>query len=187
MKRGALQPGFVARLIVDQLALEAAALGPAQVHPQQHLGPVLRFGAAGAGMDGDDRVLAIVLAAEHLLDLAGLHFLIERVERLAEFGVDRLRRPRPIRRARRGRRSSCGATAIRSRSCSSRRRRCSTFCASAWSFQKSGAAARASRRVSSSSGRAASKITPQIGGALAEIFVAAHQIVDGRHGSFIAM
>ena len=41
-------------------------------------------------MDGDDRVLAIVLAAEHLLDLAGLHFLIERVERLAELGVDRL-------------------------------------------------------------------------------------------------
>jgi hypothetical protein len=31
-----------------------------------------------------------VLAAEHLLDLAGLHFLIERVERLRELGVDRL-------------------------------------------------------------------------------------------------
>jgi hypothetical protein len=28
-----------------------------------------------------------VLAAEHLLDLAGLHFGIERVERLREFGV----------------------------------------------------------------------------------------------------
>ena len=41
-------------------------------------------------MDGDDRVLAIVLAAEHLLDLAGLHFLLERIERLAELGVDRL-------------------------------------------------------------------------------------------------
>jgi hypothetical protein len=31
-----------------------------------------------------------VLAAEHLLDLAGLHFLIERVERLGEIAVDRL-------------------------------------------------------------------------------------------------
>jgi hypothetical protein len=30
-----------------------------------------------------------VLAAEHLLDLAGLHFLIERLERLAEILVDR--------------------------------------------------------------------------------------------------
>jgi hypothetical protein len=31
-----------------------------------------------------------VLAAEHLLDLAGLHLLIERVERLGEFNIDRL-------------------------------------------------------------------------------------------------
>ena len=87
-ERHALEPGFVARLIVDHLALEAAALGPAQVHAQQHLGPVLRLGAAGARMDRDDGVLAIVLAAEHLLDLAGLHFLVERVERLRELGVD---------------------------------------------------------------------------------------------------
>jgi hypothetical protein len=37
-----------------------------------------------------------VLAAEHLLDLAGLHFLIERFERLPELGVDRLTRVRPF-------------------------------------------------------------------------------------------
>ena len=47
-------------------------------------------------MDRDDGVLAIVLAAEHLLDLAGLHFLIERVERLRELGVDRLAGLRPL-------------------------------------------------------------------------------------------
>ena len=94
--RRALQPGLFARLIVDDLALEAAALGPAQVHAQQHLGPVLRLGAAGAGMNGEDGVLAIVLAAEHLLDLAGLHFLIERLERLRELGVDRLAGLRPF-------------------------------------------------------------------------------------------
>ena len=47
-------------------------------------------------MDGDDGVAAIVLAAEHLLDLAGLHFLIERLERLAELGVDRLARFGPL-------------------------------------------------------------------------------------------
>jgi hypothetical protein len=47
-------------------------------------------------MDGHDRVLAIVLAAEHLLDLAGLYFLLERVERLTEFGVDRLARFGPF-------------------------------------------------------------------------------------------
>jgi hypothetical protein len=31
-----------------------------------------------------------VLAAEHFLDLAGLHLLIERLERFGELGVDRL-------------------------------------------------------------------------------------------------
>ena len=43
---------------------EAAALAPAEVHAQQHLGPVLRLEAAGAGVDLDDRVAGVVLAAE---------------------------------------------------------------------------------------------------------------------------
>ena len=47
-------------------------------------------------MDGDDRVLAVVRAAEHLLDLAGLHFLIERFQRLAEFRIHRLARFGPF-------------------------------------------------------------------------------------------
>jgi hypothetical protein len=38
-------------------------------------------------MDGDDGVLAIVLATEHLLDLGRLHLLIEALERLAELRV----------------------------------------------------------------------------------------------------
>src|SRR4029453_13065688 len=70
---------------------------------------------------------------------------------------------------------------ISSRSCSSRRRRWSTFCASAWSFQKSGWAARASSRVSSSFGRAASKIAPKVGSAFGQVLVATHQFVNGRH------
>jgi hypothetical protein len=37
-----------------------------------------------------------VLAAEHLLDLARLHFLIERVEPLRKLGVDGLPRLRPL-------------------------------------------------------------------------------------------
>jgi hypothetical protein len=37
-----------------------------------------------------------VLAAEHLLDLAGLDFLIERLERLRELGVDVLAGLRPL-------------------------------------------------------------------------------------------
>ena len=40
-------------------------------------------------MNGDDGVPAIVLAAEHLLDLAGLDLLIERVEGGPELRIDR--------------------------------------------------------------------------------------------------
>ena len=37
---------------------------PAKIHAQQHFRPVLRFGAAGAGLDGDDGVQAIVFTGE---------------------------------------------------------------------------------------------------------------------------
>src|SRR5262249_19905690 len=43
-----LETGLLPRRGLLHLDLEAAALGPAQVHAQQHLGPVLRVGATGA-------------------------------------------------------------------------------------------------------------------------------------------
>ena len=96
--------------------------------------------------------LAIVLAAEHLLDLAGLDLLVERVEARREFGVHRLARLGPF-----DEHAEVVALLLERENeiaiLLERRRRCWTFCASAWSFQKSGAAARTSRRVSSSSGR----------------------------------
>jgi hypothetical protein len=49
-------------------------LAPAQVHAQQHLGPVLRFRAAGAGLDVDERVRGIHLAGEHALEFELLDF-----------------------------------------------------------------------------------------------------------------
>ena len=45
-----------------QLDLVAAALGPARVHAQQHVGPVLALGAAGAGMDFEIGVVGVGLA-----------------------------------------------------------------------------------------------------------------------------
>ena len=93
-ERGALEPGLVAVLQVVDLDLEAAALEPAQVHAQQHLGPVLRLGAAGAGMDGHDGAALIVLAAEEALLLAALevelevgHAVHELLEKLVVHGV----------------------------------------------------------------------------------------------------
>ena len=47
----ALEAGLLAFLLVEDLGREAMALGPAQVHPQEHLGPVGRLGPAGAGAD----------------------------------------------------------------------------------------------------------------------------------------
>ena len=63
-ERGGLDAGAFAFETVGQHGLEIVAFGPAQVHAQQHLGPVLRFGAAGAGMDGDDGVARVVFARE---------------------------------------------------------------------------------------------------------------------------
>ena len=76
-ERGALEPRLVAVLQVVDLDLEAAALEPAQVHAQQHLGPVLRLGAAGAGVDGEDRAALVVLAAEEAQLLAALQVGLE--------------------------------------------------------------------------------------------------------------
>jgi hypothetical protein len=65
-----------------------------------------------------------------------------------------------------------------STSSSTLRRRWRIFCASAWLFQKSGAEARASIFASSSAGRAASKIAPEIGSALREVLVFPGQFID---------
>src|SRR5207253_1286062 len=88
---GALQACALPGLELHQLGAEAAALAPAEVQAQQHLGPILRLEPAGARVDLDDRVAGVVLAAEepaqlelrepvlHLLDLRDQ--LAERVRR----------------------------------------------------------------------------------------------------------
>ena len=70
---GALDARFLAGALLDELHLAVVRLGPAQVHAQQHLGPVLALGAAGAGMDLEKGVVAVGLAREQglELDLAG--------------------------------------------------------------------------------------------------------------------
>ncbi len=73
----ALDARLVTLLRVVDLDLEAAVLEPAEVHAQQHLGPVLRFGTAGAGVDGDDRTALVVAATEEALLLAALERALE--------------------------------------------------------------------------------------------------------------
>ena len=61
---GALDPRLFASHDVDDVCLEAALVRPAQVHSEEHLCPILRVGAARAGMDCEYRVAAVVLAGE---------------------------------------------------------------------------------------------------------------------------
>ena len=68
--------GFDPRLLtlekVEHLHFETVALRPAGVHAHQHLGPILRFRAAGTGVNREEGVAAVVGAAEHVLELEGL-------------------------------------------------------------------------------------------------------------------
>ena len=60
LEHRALDARLFAFTFVEDADLEAAAFGPPDVHPHQHLGPVLRFGSAGAGADLELRVAKIV-------------------------------------------------------------------------------------------------------------------------------
>ena len=64
-------------------------LGPARVHAHQHLGPVLRLGAALAGVQLDEAVVAVRLAAEqteYLLALGLGRDVAQRVDPLGDHG-----------------------------------------------------------------------------------------------------
>ena len=121
---GALDARHFPRRHLDQLGLEPPALAPAQIHPEQHLRPVLRLGAAGPGLDVDERAGGVHLAGEHPAELQspepfvesrdlridlgddrGVGFLLGQAEerlRIVEAGVepveelDRIPQPRPL-------------------------------------------------------------------------------------------
>src|SRR5829696_837023 len=73
-----LQSGLLPSAGLEHLRAETAPLGPAQVHPQQHLRPILGIGAARACVDRDERVAGVVLAAEERV-------LLEAVELAAQW------------------------------------------------------------------------------------------------------
>src|SRR5205823_5643315 len=80
-ERRGLEAGLLAGAGLEQLGLEAAGLSPAQVHAQEDLGPVLRVGAAGAGVDRDERVARVVLAGEQCILLQAVELMAERGDR----------------------------------------------------------------------------------------------------------
>ena len=87
---GGLDAGGVSVLIVHDLVGKAVALCPARVHAVQHRAPVLRLGAACAGMEGHEGVVAVVFTGEQCAELLlryGLLELLEAVLKLLEHGL----------------------------------------------------------------------------------------------------
>ena len=69
LDRRALDAGHVAPGHLHKIGSETALLPPHQVHAQQHLRPVLGFGAAGARLDVHERVGRVLVALEHAAEL----------------------------------------------------------------------------------------------------------------------
>ena len=87
-ERRALDARFIAAGVIDHLRRPAATLAVAQVHAQQHLRPILRLGAAGARVNGDDRIAIIVLAGELHRQLDRVDLLLELADERFDIGID---------------------------------------------------------------------------------------------------
>ena len=87
-QRGALDAGDFAREQFADLDLPAALLAPTLVHAQEHVRPVARLGAAGAGVDGEDAVAAVVRPVKHQLQLECLELPGEPGQVGGQFGLN---------------------------------------------------------------------------------------------------
>jgi hypothetical protein len=83
-ERRRLDPGLLARARLEELDVEAALLGPAHEHAQDHLGPVLGVGPARAGVDGHERVAAVIGAREQALLFELAQLRLDRVDLLGQ-------------------------------------------------------------------------------------------------------
>jgi hypothetical protein len=73
----ALEARFFSGLLVEDFYLESFPLRVSEVHPEEHLGPVLGFGPAGARVDRQDGVSGVVLVVEQRPELSFLQGLLE--------------------------------------------------------------------------------------------------------------
>ena len=64
-----LDSGLLAPGAVDFGDIPAAAFEIVEIHPQEHLGPVLGLGATGAGVNLNEAILRVVLAVQQGLKL----------------------------------------------------------------------------------------------------------------------
>ena len=95
-ERRSLDARFLCGLAVKKLDVKPPALGPADVHPEQHLRPILGIGPSGSGIDGDDRVLGIVFSGEEPLQFELLELAFQTVQMFAEVVDDVFALPDPF-------------------------------------------------------------------------------------------
>ncbi len=81
---GAHDPRLLPFLLLEEFHFEPVPVGEAQVHPQEHFGPVLGLGPPGAGVDRKDRVPLVVLPGEHPVQLDP----VELLRNLCDVGID---------------------------------------------------------------------------------------------------
>jgi hypothetical protein len=77
--RRALDPGHLAGRHLEQFRIKSHQLGIHQVHAQQHLGPVLRLGAALPRVDVDEGIVFVHRAGKHAAELELGDLLLEPV------------------------------------------------------------------------------------------------------------
>ena len=81
-----LDTGHFAGRRFDNLGLEPVLLGPAQVHPQYHLGPVLRLCTACTRLDVQVGVIGVELPGKHAPEFESLEFGLESPDVGLDFG-----------------------------------------------------------------------------------------------------
>ena len=86
----ALDPGSIPVLTVHQRGSETLPLAPPEIHPEEHLPPVLRLSASRPGMDREDGIPFVVVAAEHVAELEILHPLFHASQFAVDFQSKRL-------------------------------------------------------------------------------------------------
>src|SRR5215467_13978257 len=80
-ERRGFQTGFLPRLLVDNFYFESSTLAPAEIHTQQHSGPVLSIGAARSGVYRYDSVASIVRTRQQHFCLSLFYILFELFKR----------------------------------------------------------------------------------------------------------
>ena len=80
-----LQSGFLTWLILEHFSFESTLLGPLEIHAQEHLGPVLRFGTTRARVNGANSIAAIIFAAEQHFRLGLAQVVFEPREQRLQF------------------------------------------------------------------------------------------------------